>query len=230
MIGALDLDPIRGLLFDIDGTLAQTDDLYVEKLARRLEPLAFFLPRQDPVYTARRLIMAAESPANQAYAFADSLHLDELAAAFGRMLRSARQDDRPGAPPAAMIDGTRGLIELASARYRLGVVTARGDALAKHFLSGHRLDSHFKTVVGARSVRRIKPHPAPVRRAAKDLGLEPGQCVMVGDTTVDILAGAAAGAQTVGVLCGFGEQEELLSAGASLILPNTADLAAILDL
>lgn len=230
MIGRLDLEPVRGLLFDIDGTLAETDDLYVEKLARRLEPLSFILPKRDPNYTARRIIMAVESPANYAYTLADSIHLDELAAELARMLRLSHHKDRPGPPPARMIAGTRVLIERASTRYELGIVTARGDALAMHFLQGHQLDSYFRIVVGARSIRRIKPHPAPIRRAAKELGLQPGECVMVGDTTVDILAGARAGAQTVGVLCGFGEQAELERAGASLILESTADLLDILAL
>ena len=51
---------------------------------------------------------------------------------------------------------------------------------------------------------------------------------MVGDTTVDIRAGKAAGAQTVGVLCGFGQEPELRRAGADLILPDTAALAQVL--
>jgi phosphoglycolate phosphatase len=51
---------------------------------------------------------------------------------------------------------------------------------------------------------------------------------MVGDTTVDIRAGVAAGAQTVGVLCGFGQRHELERAGANLILENTTELAEVL--
>jgi phosphoglycolate phosphatase-like HAD superfamily hydrolase len=47
---------------------------------------------------------------------------------------------------------------------------------------------------------------------------------MVGDTTVDIRAGKAAGAQTAGVLCGFGTQDELLRTGADLILKSTPEL------
>ncbi len=49
-------------------------------------------------------------------------------------------------------------------------------------------------------------------------------CLMVGDTVVDIITGKKAGAQTVGVLCGFGEKKELERAGADLILDSTADL------
>jgi phosphoglycolate phosphatase-like HAD superfamily hydrolase len=51
---------------------------------------------------------------------------------------------------------------------------------------------------------------------------------MVGDTTVDIRAGKAAGAQTAGVLCGFGSERELRRAGADLILPTTGQLDEIL--
>jgi phosphoglycolate phosphatase-like HAD superfamily hydrolase len=53
-------------------------------------------------------------------------------------------------------------------------------------------------------------------------------CLMVGDTQVDIITGKKAGAQTVGVLCGFGDKNELERAGADLILDNTADLMGYL--
>jgi phosphoglycolate phosphatase len=51
---------------------------------------------------------------------------------------------------------------------------------------------------------------------------------MVGDTSVDIRAGKAAGAQTVGVLCGFVEEAELRQHKANLILSLTADLVQVL--
>jgi phosphoglycolate phosphatase-like HAD superfamily hydrolase len=51
--------------------------------------------------------------------------------------------------------------------------------------------------------------------------------VMVGDTPVDVLSGRRAGAWTIGVLCGFGEEAELWRAGAHLVLPSTADLLAL---
>jgi phosphoglycolate phosphatase len=47
---------------------------------------------------------------------------------------------------------------------------------------------------------------------------------MIGDTTVDILAGNRAGAQTVGVLCGFGTEDELRKAGADLIVRDLEEL------
>ena len=54
--------------------------------------------------------------------------------------------------------------------------------------------------------------------AAQQMQVKPEECLMVGDTTVDIRAGKSAGAQTVGVLCGFGTERELRRAGADLNL------------
>jgi len=51
---------------------------------------------------------------------------------------------------------------------------------------------------------------------------------MIGDTTVDVRAAKSAGAQTVGVLCGFGNEGELRRIGADLILPSTADVEKVL--
>ena len=60
------------------------------------------------------------------------------------------------------------------------------------------------------------------------MGVPPSACLMIGDTTVDMRAGVAAGAQTLGVLCGFGEEEELIRNGANAILSTTADLVTVL--
>ncbi|MBN1262672.1 MAG: HAD family hydrolase, partial [Anaerolineae bacterium] len=56
------------------------------------------------------------------------------------------------------------------------------------------------------------------------LGVAPEACAMVGDTVVDVRAARRAGAWSVAVLCGFGEEPELRRAGAHWILPGTADL------
>jgi phosphoglycolate phosphatase-like HAD superfamily hydrolase len=60
------------------------------------------------------------------------------------------------------------------------------------------------------------------------MGVLPAECLMVGDTVVDIKSGKAAGAQTVGVLCGFGEEKELIKAGADVILETTPALIDLL--
>jgi phosphoglycolate phosphatase len=60
------------------------------------------------------------------------------------------------------------------------------------------------------------------------MNVAPQNCLMIGDTTVDIRAGKSAGTQTAGVLCGFGEEPELQQMGADVILKDTTKLLEIL--
>jgi phosphoglycolate phosphatase-like HAD superfamily hydrolase len=114
-------------------------------------------------------------------------------------------------------------------RYPLAVVTARGAREAEAFLAQFSLGGHFRTVVSALTAAHTKPYPDPVLWAARELGVPVENCLMVGDTTVDILAGKRAGAQTVGVLCGFGERGELEKMGANAIIEHTALLEELLE-
>jgi N-acetyl-D-muramate 6-phosphate phosphatase len=97
-----------------------------------------------------------------------------------------------------------------------------------HFLEHFDLMQYFKVVVTAHTCKLTKPNPDPVIFAAEQLGLKPENCVMIGDTIVDIYAGKSAGTQTIGVLCGFGTLPELKRVGANMILSTTPDLIKIL--
>ena len=218
----LDKDQVKAVLFDLDGTLMDTDDQAVEKLAHRLQRLRW--PRPDQ--TARRLIMASETPGNILITLLDILGLDAPLMGFTNRLRRWRglhtqADFRIVADAQEMLTTMNG-------RYRLAVVTTRGQAEAKAFLDQHDLHGTFEILVTRESTWRLKPHPAPIRHAAQLLGVPVESCVMVGDTTVDVRSARRAGAWAVAVLCGFGEQKELERAGAHVILEHTSHLSSLL--
>jgi HAD superfamily hydrolase (TIGR01549 family) len=222
---ALDLSRVRGLCFDVDGTLRDTDDQYVERLAGYLNVLRPVLPRRDTRLIARRVIMAVEDPGNLALDLADRLHIDNLTA---RLLQGL---SRPRLRKAAIHPAIMGVNEMLAAldrRYPLAIISTRDERSTLEFLEGQALAGLFQVIVTGQTCQRTKPHPMPVRWAANQMGITAESCLMIGDTTVDIRAGLAAGAQTVGVLCGFGTQGELLKAGAHLLLESTADLAGYL--
>ena len=110
----------------------------------------------------------------------------------------------------------------------MAIVTNRGERTTLSFLQEVELADAFQTIASAQTCAHAKPYPDPIQWIADQMGVSPTACLMIGDTTVDILAGKAAGSQTTGVLCGFGEEEELRDSGADLILSSTADLPAIL--
>ena len=223
-------DPARvqALLFDIDGTLSDTDNQVVARLERFLRPLAGILAERNPRAAARWLVMGLETPGNITYTALDRLGLDGPA---GRLLNtlshwtSGRKPKHFWAVP-----GVVEMLPRLAARYPLAVVSARGEKSSLAFLEQFNLRQYFQVVVTAQTCRYTKPFPDPVLHAARALGAPAENCVMIGDTTVDIRAGKSAGAQTIGVLCGFGHRGELERTGADLILETTAGVEGSLEM
>jgi len=218
---SLDLQRIRALCFDVDGTLSDTDDLYVQKVLR-------FFPRflfRDPQRAARRFVMWVESPGNTLIGLPDIIGLDDELLGLWEWLN--RHRPRP-MKHFIMVPGIKEMLERLHGRYPMAVVSARDDKSTHAFLKQFGLTGYFREIVTAITAEHTKPYPDPILYAAEKIGVAPEHCLMVGDTTVDIRAGKAAGAQTVGVLCGFGEAGELKRRGADVILDNTAELADLL--
>ena len=218
----LDIKRIQALCFDVDGTLSDTDDYYVNKFSSWFRRVPWV---RDPERLVRRLVMWSESPGNALLGLTDTIGLDaEMIALIDWMSRHRRRKKHPY----LMVPGVPEMLRRLKDRYPLAVVSARDESSTMLFLEQFDLVKCFAVVITALSAEHTKPYPDPILLAAQKLGVRPGACLMTGDTTVDIRAGKSAGAQTVGVLCGFGEENELRSQGADLILPATADLEKVL--
>jgi len=217
---------VRGLLFDIDGTLSDSDDHMVEKICKVLSPVCWLFRKRDPETFARWLVMAMETPANFFYMIADSVGLDAVFARVYNWMAHRRKreitDDH-----FKIIPGTREMLEVLSKQFPMAVVSARDALTTRHFLEHFDLLPFFQAVVTSQTCKYTKPYPDPVLYAAQTLGVSPENCLMIGDTVVDVRAGKAAGTQTVAVLCGFGRKSELIRAGADLVLSTTSDLVEV---
>ena len=218
---SLDLPRIKALCFDVDGTLSDTDDLYVKKASR-------FFPRflfKDPVRTARRFVMWIEAPGNALLGLADTLGIDdEMIAVINWLSRHRRYLPRNF----LLVPGVDEMLKQLHGHYPMAVVSARDENSTMAFLEQFDLVKYFDVVVTGLSAKHTKPYPDPILLAAQKMNVAPENCLMIGDTTVDIRAGKSAGAQTVGVLCGFGEEPELKKMGADMILEDTTKLTKIL--
>lgn len=262
---SIDISRVKAILFDVDGTLRDTDDLWVARVSKLIGPAAFMLPRRDVASAARRVVMGIEDPGNLALYMADRLGLDDLAVRVAKRL--ARHPGAPASPPVTqppsaanptgglpgspsisdlpsaplvvtpssspppavtpaptVIPGVVDALTILSARFPLAVVSARPEGSTMRFLTGNNLTAFFRAIATGQTTRHTKPFPDPVIWAAQQLGVAPEACLMVGDTTPDMRAGRSAGAQALGVLCGFGDELELRAAGADDILPSTANL------
>ena len=225
-IVTLKVSRVQALCFDVDGTLRDTDDQYVMNLANWLRPLRFVLPRRDPHAFARLLVMKLESPAGFMFRIPDRLGFDGYLTSLNDFLY--RSGIRSTEGDYVIIDGVQETLAVLSRHYPLAVVSNRRGGSTTAFLDAFHLRRYFQCVVTGKTLRKRKPHPEPLLWAADQMGVPADGCLMIGDTTVDIQAGKAAGAQAVGLLCGFGERDELQRTGADLILDSPVQLVDIL--
>lgn len=218
---ALDTARIKALCFDVDGTLSDTDDVYTQKVLR-------FFPRflfKDPQHAARRFVMWAEAPGNALLGLTDTIGMDdEIVALIDWLSRHQKRSSKTF----WLIPGVDGMLKQLKGRYPMSVVSARDEKGTMRFLEQFDLVQYFDAVITGQSAPHTKPYPDPILLAAQRMGVNAGDCLMVGDTTVDMRAGKSAGAQTAGVLCGFGEEPELRKKGADTILKTTSELANLL--
>lgn len=218
----LDAKKIRALCFDVDGTLSDTDDLYAQKVTR-------FFPRflfRHPNHAARRFIMWIEAPGNALLGFADTLGLDdEMVAVINWLSRHRKHFSKKF----LLVPGVDHMLKQLHGRYPMSVVSARDEHGTMAFLEQYDLVKYFDAVITGLSAAHTKPYPDPILLAAQKMNVAPENCLMVGDTTVDMRAGKSAGAQTAGVLCGFGEEAELRKMGADVILEDTTKLLGALN-
>jgi len=221
----LDKHRIKAICFDIDGTLSDTDNQMIAQVQRWLAPLRIFMDQEALPIIARRVVMALESPVNLMYEWLDRLNLDRILAWVmdrfaGRGFRKRNQF--------LLIEGVISMLDSLSKKYPLAIVSARDENSALQFLQQFKLIRYFKAIITSQTCPHTKPYAQPLLFAAERLGVSPKGILMVGDTYVDIKTGKRAGAQTLGVLCGFGTEKELKREGADMLLPSTADLKELL--
>lgn len=223
---SIELSRIRAIFFDVDGTLRDTDDQLIQKVGEWLAPVSRLFPHQNPLPYARRLIMSLEDPGTALLELSDRIGLDIVLEKLGNLAYQMGIGARPQyyMPVPGIVQTLRLLV----LRYPLAVISARGQRETLAFLDQHNLTPLFKCIASGQTCRCTKPNPDPLFWAADQIGVKPDQCLMIGDTTADIRAGKSAGAQTVGVLSGFGDSAELQRAGADMILPSVNALPATL--
>ena len=224
----IDSSRIRGLLFDVDGTLSDTDDHMVQQISGFLQPLSWLFKDKNPQKFSRGLVMFSETPGNFLYSIADRVGLDAIIAGVYNWLAQQRSPQPIEEDGYQIIPGVKEMLTSLVGRYPMAVVSARDARSTGRFLEYFDLLPFFDTIVTSQTCRHTKPFPDPVIFAAEQLGLPAEDCLMIGDTIVDVRSGKAAGAQTLAVLCGFGTLRELQRAGADLLLPTTPDLLKIL--
>lgn len=123
----------------------------------------------------------------------------------------------------ALVDLDSVLRELRGLGLPLGIATNDHEESARRQMTGLGVVDHFEKIMGFDSGYGAKPEPGMQLAFAKHLGISPGRIAMVGDSTHDLFAGAAAGMVCVGVLSGPAKKVDL-APHAEVVLPDIGHL------
>jgi 2-phosphoglycolate phosphatase len=194
--------PVRGVLFDLDGTLADTAcdlaaALNAVRRARGLGELPLEHLRPHASHGARGLIGAGFGLAPGDAGFEDLRDLFHAAYEAALCVHT-----RPFEGVAET------LAELARRGLSWGIVTNKASRFTLPLLAQVDFGLPPACVVCGDTTPRSKPHPEPLFEAARRLGLPPGQCVYVGDAERDVQAGLAAGMATLAATYGYLRDDE----------------------
>ncbi|MBQ6504082.1 MAG: HAD family hydrolase [Flexilinea sp.] len=218
----MDAEKIKLIVFDIDGTLAETDDYYVNKTAVLLRKVLPFV-KQDSMEKAVRLpIMAGETILHSVYRLLDHVGLDKVISKVHSKF-SVKKEYKYQA-----VAGMKETLVTLSKNYIIGIITSGGYRSTEAFLEKFNLKKTVSYVISAEDCQFIKPHPMPLIKISEAANVLPENCILVGDTVFDILCAKRAGAYSVAVKTGFDTERFLKFHKADFILNSVNELPTLL--
>jgi len=133
-----------------------------------------------------------------------------------------------------LLDHTRVYPEVEQTLDRLAhipkaIVTNKPYEFTMELLEGVGLSSYFEVIFGGDSLAERKPSPMMLVEAAYRCGAQVSECLMVGDSRVDVEAGRAANMKTCGYIPGFRGRTELVEAGVDYVIERFSELCALVE-
>ncbi|MBI4518344.1 MAG: HAD family hydrolase [Deltaproteobacteria bacterium] len=210
---------IRAVIFDLDGTIADSVELFYGFACEIATDLDLPPPEREAVYELMRT-----GRSNFTQLLPGDVPQETINAAFAargpQWLRRYHEDTRPipGSVEALRTIHKTGLM--------LGIATSSGRDVP--FLQRWGVRSLFAAIVGREDVVQRKPAPEVIIRCLDQMAATPSEVIYVGDSPIDIQAGKAAGVGTVGVLSGTSSRAVLAVERPDAIVQSLIELPDLL--
>lgn len=208
---------IKGVIFDLDGTLIDSYPLTTFAFKEVLKKWGNIELTEDEIYLS---FGPPEKVIFKRYVGEDKL--EECYLDYVKIFEKNSNDIK-------VFEGVREVLEeLKRLEILTGIFTGRGRELSIKLLQLKELSQFFKELVSSENVPNPKPHPDGVKEICRRLGVKPSNCLHVGDSFMDIIAGKMAGAITAGALWGTRNLEKLLKEEPLFLLKSPEDILTII--
>jgi len=213
---------IRTLLFDLDGTILDTNELIIQSFLHVLQGNV-----STPIGREHLIPHMGQPLDTQLQQFANREDVSDLKAAYRKVNLEWHDQYVKPFPHVAEV-----LSNLKAHGFKLGIVTTKMRMTTELGLKFTGLAEYFEpsAVITLDEVEHAKPHPEPVQKAMEALGADPETTLMIGDSTVDIQAAIAAGCRGVGVAWSLKGEAVLQNSGAAHIVHDMRDLYTLVGL
>lgn len=207
---------IRTILFDLDGTLIDTNELIIASFTHTIEQYS------DRSYKREEILDFIGPPLRESLQKVNPDKVEEMVETYRK--HNIENHNR-------YVKAYEGVVEtietLKEQGYKLGIVTTKMRNTVHMGLELTNLDGLFETVVTLDDVTNAKPHPEPIVKALNHLDSQASEAMMVGDNTHDIEAGQNAGTKTAGVAWTVKGRKVLDDLNPDYMLDNMRDLLKI---
>ncbi len=209
----------RFIVFDLDGTLVDSQHTIVHCMGRAFSSDGLAVPSAQAV---RGIIgLKLEVAINTLLPEPDEDRAFNLAGRYREAFHERLSHPDHDEP---LFEGTREcLAALDHPELFLGIVTGKNRRGLVRVLEHHGIQ-HLFTTLRTADDGPSKPHPHVLQLAMADVGVDPRDTVMIGDTTFDIQMARSAGCDAVGVDWGYHHRDDLAAAGAGRVVDKFSDL------
>lgn len=209
---------MRLVIFDLDGTLIDSVALIVDTITNAFRAV------NEPIPDERMIRSISGITARDAMAIlaphATPERVEEITASYRRHYLSGA-----GLAREPMFDGALVALDRLTADPEtiLAVATGKGHQGAVTVLDLHGIAGRFNSIETP-THNRGKPDPQMIDTAMQKAGVDKAQTVMVGDTVHDMRMAKAAGVGAIGVAWGYHERDDLIEAGADVVIDRFDEL------
>jgi pyrophosphatase PpaX len=207
---------ITTILFDLDGTLIDTNDLIIKSFLHTLEQ---YYPGQ---YKREDVLPFMGPTLFDTFSKMNPEKVEEMSNVY-RTFNKEKHDELVKEFPGVW-DTVKTLKE---SGFKLAIVTAKMSDVAMMGMKLTKIAPFFDVIVANDHVEKPKPDPESLYKALEALGSRPEEAIMVGDNKHDILAGKNAGMKTVGVAWSLKGREFLNTFEPDYMLEEITDLLPI---
>jgi len=216
---------VKLALFDCDGTLVDSQHVIVSAMLRAFAGVGLPAPPRETLLSVvgLSLVEAMRRLGDDDPRFP----AEELAEHYRHAFHALRAEPDFSEP---LFPGIGDVLARLTGREDviLGIATGKSQRGVASVLRHHGLEGRFATIQTADDAPS-KPHPAMVLRAMEEVGAEPGQTILIGDTSFDMTMARAAGARAVGVTWGYHPRALLQQSGAERLVDDATALLPVMD-